>query len=90
MTNDQATLTRDELLESARTFFQAKRGIAPDRIQFDSQFEELDIDSLDLAELRMELEEKYDLLIETDSLLEVATVGDVIDLVLAEAVPATA
>ena len=47
--------------------------------------EDLDADSLDLVELVMGLEERFDVSIPEEDLEGVATVGDAVDLVLAKA-----
>lgn len=47
--------------------------------------EDLDADSLDLVELVMGLEEKFDVSIPEEDLEGVATVGNAVDLVLAKA-----
>jgi acyl carrier protein len=76
------TMDAESLLASARRFLEERRGIAPEVVQMTSRFEELDVDSLDLAEMRMEIEDEYRVEIETDSLLDVETVADVIRMVL--------
>jgi acyl carrier protein len=46
--------------------------------------EDLDADSLDLVELVMELEERFDIQVPEEDLESVATVGNAVDLVLAK------
>jgi acyl carrier protein len=46
--------------------------------------EDLDADSLDLVELVMGLEERFDISVPEDDLENVATVGQAVDLVLAK------
>jgi acyl carrier protein len=51
--------------------------LAEDEITLESNFEELGIDSLDLVELVMQLEEEFDITIEESS--DLKTVKDVVD-----------
>ena len=46
--------------------------------------EDLDADSLDLVELVMELEERFDIQVPEEDLENVATVGNAVDLVMAK------
>lgn len=60
-------------------------GIERDEIGYDVGFEELDVDSLDLVELRQMIEEKFAVEIVKDDLVNLRTVGDVIALVVSRA-----
>jgi len=51
--------------------------LGEDEIKLESNFEELGIDSLDLVELVMQLEEEFDITIEESS--ELKTVQDVVE-----------
>ena len=53
----------------------------PSEIQPDTRFEDLGIDSLDLFELVMALEEEFDVEIPTEDLEKLSTVQDVADYV---------
>lgn len=56
---------------------------APDTITEDARFkEDLDADSLDLVELIMGLEERFDISVPEEDLEGVVTVGQAVDLVL--------
>ena len=58
----------------------------PDAVVEDARFkEDLDADSLDLVELVMGLEEKFDVTIPEEDLEGVATVGQAVDLVIKKA-----
>lgn len=46
--------------------------------------DDLDADSLDLTELVMALEDRFDIEVPEDDLADVATVGDAVDLVIAK------
>ena len=60
--------------------------VEPDAVVESARFaEDLDADSLDLVELVMGLEEKFDVSIPEEDLEGVATVGDAVDLVLMKA-----
>ena len=55
-------------------------GIDADSITLDSSFgEDLNIDSIDLVELIMQLEEEYDMEFDDDQAEKLKTVGDVVN-----------
>jgi acyl carrier protein len=56
-------------------------GPDPEQITRDSTFEELDIDSLDLVELAQIVEDEYGVVLKSEDMKELATVGDAIDLI---------
>jgi acyl carrier protein len=76
------TATRDavsrKVVETLASF-----GPAIDDLRPEATLEELDIDSLDIAELAQVVEDEYGVEISGDDAAGVATVGDTIDLVLA-------
>lgn len=55
--------------------------VPKDKVQKDATFASLDADSLDLVELVMALEEKFDIEVEETELEDVKTVGQAFDLV---------
>jgi len=57
-------------------------GPEPDQIKRDATFEELDVDSLDLAELSQIIEDEYGVKLKGDDVGKIKTVGDAIDLVV--------
>lgn len=60
--------------------------VEPDAVVESARFaEDLDADSLDLVELVMGLEEKFEVSIPEEDLEGVATVGDAVDLVIKKA-----
>jgi acyl carrier protein len=77
-----ATTTEIEstVFESLETF-----GADPELINREANFEELDVDSLDLAELAQIVDDKYGVQISTGDMKGIKTVGDVIDLIAARA-----
>jgi acyl carrier protein len=77
-----ATTTEIEttVYESLETF-----GADPALINRDAEFEALDVDSLDLAELAQIVEDKFGVTIESGDMKNIKTVGNVIDLIAARA-----
>ncbi|HYM59035.1 MAG TPA: acyl carrier protein [Solirubrobacteraceae bacterium] len=57
-------------------------GPEPDQIKREATFEELDVDSLDLAELSQIIEDEYGVKLQGDDVGKIKTVGDAIDLVV--------
>jgi acyl carrier protein len=57
-------------------------GPEPDDIKREATFEELDVDSLDLAELSQIIEDEYGVALKGDDVGKIKTVGDAIDLVV--------
>jgi acyl carrier protein len=78
-----STATRDEIqrkvVETLASF-----GPSEDDLKPDATLEELEIDSLDIAELAQVVEDEYGAQISGDDAAGVTTVGDVIDLVVAK------
>ena len=57
--------------------------VSPEQVTLDARFgDDLDADSLDLVELVMGLEERFDIEVPEDDLEGVTTVGQAVDLVL--------
>jgi len=57
-------------------------GVEESDITRESTFEELDVDSLDLAELSQIIEDEYGVQLKGDDVGKIKTVGDAIDLVV--------
>ena len=78
-----STATRDavfrKVIETLASFGPAIEDVSPGRT-----LEELDIDSLDIAELAQVVEDEYGVQISGDDAAGVTTVGDTIGLVLAK------
>ena len=76
-----ATVTRENV---QKTVYKAlpQFGVDESQITDEATFEDLDVDSLDLAELSQIIEDEYGVQISGDDAAGVATVGDVIDLVI--------
>ncbi len=60
-------------------------GPEADDIKLESTFEELDVDSLDLAELSQIIEDEFGVQLKGDDVGKIKTVGDAIDLVVSRA-----
>ena len=60
----------------------AQFGPEPDEIKLDATFEELDVDSLDLAELSQIIEDEYGVQLKGEDVGKIKTVGDAVDLVV--------
>lgn len=61
--------------------------IGPERelIKRDATFEELDVDSLDLAELSQVVEEQFGVRLKGDDIASIKTVGQAVDLIVSKA-----
>jgi acyl carrier protein len=78
-------MDRDEVLTAVREVAVEVLSVEPDVVTDDARFkEDLDADSLDLVELVMGLEERFDISVPEEDLEGVATVGQAVDLVLAK------
>ncbi len=79
-------MEREEALAAIRDVAVEVLSVQPDAVTETARFaEDLDADSLDLVELVMGLEERFDVAIPEEDLEGVATVGDAVDLVMAKA-----
>jgi acyl carrier protein len=79
-------MDRDEALTAIREVAVEVLSVQPEAVVESARFaEDLDADSLDLVELVMGLEERFDVSIPEEDLEGVATVGNAVDLVLAKA-----
>lgn len=79
-------MERDEALAAIRDVAVEVLSVEPEAVVESARFaEDLDADSLDLVELVMGLEERFDVAIPEEDLEGVATVGNAVDLVLAKA-----
>ena len=78
-------MERDEALTALREVAVEVLSVEPDVVNEDARFkEDLDADSLDLVELVMGLEERFDISVPEEDLDGVATVGHAVDLVMAK------
>ena len=78
-------MERTEALSTLREVASEVLSVDPDQVTESARFkEDLDADSLDLVELVMGLEERFDIEVPEDDLDGVTTVGQAVDLVLAK------
>ena len=79
-----ATVTPEQV---EKTIFDALEsfGAEPDAISREAEFKELDVDSLDLAEMSQIVNEEFGVKLTSDDVRQIRTVGDAIDLVVARA-----
>jgi acyl carrier protein len=78
-------MEREEALSALREVAVEVLSVDGTTVQEDARFkEDLDADSLDLVELVMGLEERFDISVPEEDLDGVATVGQAVDLVMAK------
>jgi acyl carrier protein len=79
-------VTREQVYELIRDHLADELEIDPDEIGEESRFkEDLEADSLDLYTLVQELEDTYGVQISDERAVEIKTVGQAVDFVLAQA-----
>ena len=79
-----ATVTTEQV-EALVVDTLAQFGLERDELRRDATFEELDLDSLDLAELSQVVDENFGVRLKGDDVQNIKTIGDAIDLVVARA-----
>ena len=78
-------MDRAEALSTIKEVAAEVLSVDPDQVTEAARFkEDLDADSLDLVELVMGLEERFDIEVPEDDLEGVTTIGQAVDLVLAK------
>ena len=78
-------MEREEALSALREVAVEVLSVDGATVQEDARFkEDLDADSLDLVELVMGLEERFDISVPEEDLENVGTVGQAVDLVMAK------
>lgn len=76
-------MTREEVLKLVIGHLAEELGVDAGRITEDARFkEDLEADSLDLVELVVELEDRYDIRIPEEDAEKIKTVGQAVDYVL--------
>jgi acyl carrier protein len=76
-------VSRDEILSALKDVAVEVLGVEADAVVETASFkDDLEADSLDLVEVVMALEEKFDISIPEDDLADVGTVGQAVDIVL--------
>ena len=79
-----ATVTAEQV-EAVVVDTLAQFGPTREQLHRDATFEELDLDSLDLAELSQVVDERFGVRLKGDDVQTIKTVGDAIDLIVARA-----
>ncbi len=78
-------MERDEALAAIRELAVDVLAVQPDDVVESASFkEDLDADSLDLVEVVMALEERFDISIPEEDLEGVTTIGNAVDLILSK------
>ena len=78
-------MEREEAISALREVAVEVLSVEPDQVVEEARFKEaLDADSLDLVELVMGLEERFDISVPEEDLEDVTTVGQAVDLVLSK------
>jgi acyl carrier protein len=90
MTNQQkgadvsAAVSAEQVEQVVRTSLESF-GAEPDAINLEAKLEDLDIDSLDLAELSQIVEEQYGVNLTSNDVKAIVTVGDAVELIVERA-----
>jgi acyl carrier protein len=79
------TIVTPEAVEKTLGDAMEQLDVDPSEISREVTFEELDVDSLDLAEISQIIEEEYGVQLKGEDMKGVKTVGDAIDLVVGRA-----
>ena len=79
-----ATVTRENV---QKTVYEAlpQFGVDESQITDEATFEDLDVDSLDLAELSQIIEDEFGVQLKGEDVAKIKTVGDAVDLVVSRA-----
>jgi acyl carrier protein len=80
-----ATTITPEVVEKMIADTLPQFGVDPSDISSDATFEDLDVDSLDLAELSQIVEDEYGVRLDADDIRSIKTVGAAVDLVVSRA-----
>jgi acyl carrier protein len=79
-------LDKLKTLDLVREFLQREFELAPERIQPEANlFTDLELDSIDVLDLVIQLEEEYQIEIVEEDLKKVRTIGDVVDYIASHA-----
>ena len=83
--NPKATTVTPEAVEKVVFDALPQFGADPSEITREATFEDLDVDSLDLAELSQIIEDEFGVQLKGDDVGKIKTVGDAVDLVVSRA-----
>jgi len=79
------TTVTPQAVEKTITEAMPQFGVDPSEVSREATFEQLDVDSLDLAEISQIIEEEYGVALKGEDMKKIQTVGDAIDLVVSKA-----
>jgi acyl carrier protein len=79
------TTATPEAVEKTMTEALPQFGVDPSEISREATFEQLDVDSLDLAEVSQIIDEEYGVQLKGEDMKNIKTIGDAIDLVVSRA-----
>lgn len=72
--------TREEIATAVREVFEKTLKVAPDKLAFDTMLQDdLNLDSLDMIEVVYELEDRFDVQIPEESIVEITTFEQVVE-----------
>ena len=80
---EQTKVSRDHVLETIREQLKSFE-VKPEDVKPDVSYDSLGLDSLDLVELSVRIEDAYGIDIEEEDLKEVWTIDNAIDIVMAK------
>jgi acyl carrier protein len=84
VSSNAATLTSDDVLAVLRAAMQAEFGLEPSSIELSANLiDDLDLDSIDLVDLAVSLEEERGIKLDEEDLKSVRTVGDAVNAIRA-------
>lgn len=78
---ERTAVTKGDVVEALRELL-GEFEVEPDDVSAEAEFEALGLDSLDLVELSVKVEDAYEIDISEEDLEPVRTVGDAADVVL--------
>jgi len=78
-------MTREEVFDHVKEILVATLSVDDDKVTLEARFQEdLETDSLDLVELVMTMEEKFNIKIADEEAADIKTVGDAVDFVMTQ------
>ncbi len=73
-------ITKEEIMSVVKDVFQKTLKVAPDKLELDTTLrEDLSLDSLDMIEVVYELEDRFDVQIPEESIVDIMTIEQVVD-----------
>ncbi|MCD6728319.1 MAG: acyl carrier protein [Solirubrobacteraceae bacterium] len=76
-----STVTAEQVEKVVRDALESF-GAETEGVTLETTFEELDVDSLDLAELSQIVEEQYGVVLKGDDMKQIASVGDAVSMIV--------